>query len=96
MAARKRLFQLPRTREKIRASILRNRSQNHVLGKCEMMPSQVSAAVTVLRKLLPDLMAVEVQADTSEIFIDAVRASSRYAGSQTVKKALFRDTSTLR
>jgi hypothetical protein len=43
-----------------------------------MTPSQVSVASAVLRKSLPNLKALKVQADTSETFIVAIRASYRY------------------
>jgi hypothetical protein len=60
MAARKHLTQLPRTREKIRASILINRLMNHVLGKCDMTPSQARAARLVRRKNLNGLQCSKV------------------------------------
>ena len=53
-----------------------------------MTPSQVSAALTVLGKNLPDLNAVEVQADTSATFIDAIRASFRYGRQSDRKESL--------
>ncbi len=49
MAATQNLTQLPRTREKIRASMLINRLVNHALGKCDMTPSQVRAVLLLLR-----------------------------------------------
>ena len=57
MAARKRLRLATKTRERIRTSMLINRLQDHVLGRCEMTLSQVKAALSVLRKTLPDLKA---------------------------------------
>jgi len=42
-------------REKIRASQLINRLQNHVLGKVELSATQVSAGLGLLRKCVPDL-----------------------------------------
>lgn len=44
-----------KTRERIRTSMLANRLTDHVLGKCEMTTSQVTAAVALLKKTLPDL-----------------------------------------
>src|SRR5215210_8645530 len=50
MAARKRLRSALKTRERIRTGMLTNRLQDHVFGRCEMMPTQVKAALAVLRK----------------------------------------------
>ncbi len=76
MAARKNLTQLPRTREKIRASMLINRLQDHVLGKCDMTPSQVAAAAKLLRKSLPDLKPVKVESEAPPSYVDAIREAS--------------------
>ncbi len=65
MAARKRLTQLPRTREKIRTTMLINRLQDFVAGKCDMTPSQVRTAKLVLRKTLPDLKSIKVEYDSA-------------------------------
>jgi hypothetical protein len=53
-----------------------------------MMPSQVLAALTAFHKNLPDLNAVEVQADTSDTFIVAIRASYRYDQKPDRKESL--------
>lgn len=47
------------TREKIQTTQLVNRLTDHVNGKIEMAPSQVTAALGLLRKSLPDLSSVE-------------------------------------
>jgi hypothetical protein len=60
MAARKRRRLALKTRERIRTSMLINRLQDHVFGRCEMTLSQVKAASVVLRKTLPDLKPVKV------------------------------------
>jgi hypothetical protein len=60
MAARKRLRLALKTRERIRTSMLINRLQDHVFGRCEMTLSQVKAALSVLRKTLPDLKPIKV------------------------------------
>src|SRR5688500_5697263 len=57
MAARKRLRLALKTRERIRTSMLINRLQDHVFGRCERTPTQVRSALVVLRKTLPDLKA---------------------------------------
>jgi hypothetical protein len=61
MAARKRLQLAAKTRERIRTSMLINSLLDQMLGRCEMTPTQVSAALKVLRKTLPDLKPVKVQ-----------------------------------
>lgn len=45
-------------RERIRTSMIALRLTDHVLGKIEMSATQVSAALGLLRKTLPDLQAV--------------------------------------
>lgn len=75
MAARKRLKLAVKTCERIQTSMLINRLQNHVFGRCSMTPTQVSAALKILRKTLPDLMAGEVEYDAAPSYADAIRAS---------------------
>ena len=63
MAARiSRLELHEKWREKIRASMLINRLRNHVLGKIEMSPTQLRAAEILLKKVVPDLSAVNIEA----------------------------------
>lgn len=44
-------------RNKIKHTLILNRVTDHVLGKVEMSPSQVTAALGLLRKVIPDLAA---------------------------------------
>lgn len=44
-------------REKIRTTQLVNRLTDHALGEVDMQPSQVTAALGLLKKALPDLAA---------------------------------------
>lgn len=53
-------------REKIRASMLINHLRNHVLGRIEMSPTQIKAAEILLRKVVPDVSAVNVSATDAE------------------------------
>lgn len=46
-------------REKIRASQLVNRLENHVFGEIELDSTQVTAALGLLKKCVPDLRASE-------------------------------------
>lgn len=49
-----------RTRAKIQTSQIINRLESLVMGKIEMSPPAVSAALGLLRKTLPDLNATEI------------------------------------
>ncbi|HEX2238066.1 MAG TPA: hypothetical protein VHJ19_06895 [Gammaproteobacteria bacterium] len=77
MAARRNLTQLPRTREKIRTTVLINCLQDFVAGKCDMTSSQVRAAWLVLRKILPDLKPVIVEYEAEPSYVVAIPASYR-------------------
>jgi len=48
-----------KVRERIQTSMLVQRLTDHVLGKVEMEKSQVTAALGLLKKSLPDLHATE-------------------------------------
>src|SRR5262245_58899432 len=65
MAKRKMLFHPDDVREKIRASQLINRLQNHALGllKPELTTSQVRSIEILLRKCVPDLAAAEIKSE---------------------------------
>lgn len=47
-------------REKIRVSMILNRLHGHIAGNITMSASQVTAAVALLKKRLPDLTATEL------------------------------------
>lgn len=71
MATRKKLNHDQNTREKIQTSQIINRLTDHVLGKLKnkegeqitLEASQVTAALGLLKKVLPDLSATNVQGD---------------------------------
>jgi hypothetical protein len=46
-------------REKIKSTLIINKLENHILNNEEMSSSQVSAALGLLRKSVPDLSAIE-------------------------------------
>ena len=72
MAARKRKIRHDEnTREKIRASQLINRLQDHILGKVDMSATQVSAALGLLRKTLPDLATQQIE-HSGEIALERI------------------------
>lgn len=50
-------------RNKIRASQIVNRLENHVFGDVELTSTQVSAALGLLKKIVPDLAATELTGD---------------------------------
>ncbi len=60
MAARKRRTELNEGwRDKIKASMLINRLMDHVDGKCELSQTQLRSAEILLKKVAPDLKAIE-------------------------------------
>lgn len=50
-------------RNKIRASQLVNRLENHVFGEVEMNSTQVTAALGLLKKCVPDIQAIQHSGD---------------------------------
>jgi hypothetical protein len=60
-----------------------NRLVDHVLGKCDMTPIQVRAALLVLRKILPDLKPVKVEYDSAPSYVDVIRASNHEPDDKT-------------
>ena len=59
MAARNRKGLSENTRARIQTTMIVKRLEKHILGKVEMTSTQVTAAMGLLRKTLPDLSAVE-------------------------------------
>ena len=77
MAARKTKHLSDEWRKKIQTSMLINRLSNFVNGEIELTPAQVTAALGLLKKSLPDLSSVALtdndgQALTLRLKIDAV------------------------
>jgi len=60
MAARLNRAHQEATREKIRAGLLVNALENHVLKEKKLDASQVSAALGLLKKCVPDLTRAEI------------------------------------
>lgn len=60
MAARKNLPHSELTRQRIKTSMLLNRLQGLVNGEVEMPPHAVTAALGLLKKVVPDLQSVQV------------------------------------
>ena len=63
MPATKRKTPLPSAVKKIQASQLINALQNHALGKNTMSATQISAAAILIRKVIPDLAAIQLDAN---------------------------------
>lgn len=62
MAARIRKQHSDEIRAKIQTSQLVNRLTDHALGKVDLSPTQVRAIEVLIRKTLPDLSAVDLDA----------------------------------
>ena len=68
MAARIRKKHQDEVRERIRASQLINRLENHVFGEVDMTSTQVTAALGLLKKCVPDLATMQHQGDSEHPF----------------------------
>jgi hypothetical protein len=78
------------TRSKIRTSQLINRLEDHVLGEVELKPTQVTAALGLLRKTIPDLTAVAHSGEiatkrASEMSDDELAAIAASRGERTAE-----------
>ena len=60
------------TRRKIQTSQLINRLNNHAVGKCYMTNTQVRAAEVLLKKVLPDLQALQHSGDPDKPLVHKV------------------------
>lgn len=63
MAARDRLQCADNTRKKIKVSLILKKLTDHVVSDTELSATQVTAAIALLKKVLPDLSAVDLQAN---------------------------------
>ena len=61
-----------RTRAKIQTSQIINRLESHVNGTVELTASQVTAALGLLKKTLPDLQATELSGGLTVSHEDAL------------------------
>jgi hypothetical protein len=79
MAARKTNFDPAYIREKIRTTQLVKRLEDFAFGSVKMEPAQVTAALGVLKKTLPDLAAqTDKDGNTPKTLIEVVqRAPNR-------------------
>ncbi len=72
MAARKDSRIKTQHREAIRTSMILNRLTDHIDDKVELSTTQVTAALGLLKKTLPDLKATEHSGDIEHKFPDQV------------------------
>jgi hypothetical protein len=59
VAVRKQLYHHEEVRQKIRTSQLINRLHDFINGKIELSPHQVTAALGLIKKTMPDLAAID-------------------------------------
>jgi hypothetical protein len=74
MAKRKMLFHPDYVREKIRATQLLNRLQNHALGIIDLQMTQIRAIEILLRKCIPDLAAAEIKSEQTHRYVAEIPA----------------------
>ena len=67
MAARNRPYLAQATKDRIRATMLIKRLQDHALNKVEMSPTQVQAAKILLGKVIPDIKSVDHTGGTDNV-----------------------------
>jgi len=65
MAARKRIGLSENTRERIKTTMLVNRLTDHILGKVELSATQVRGIEILLKKTLPDVSSIQVDANVT-------------------------------
>lgn len=71
MAARKRTWTPEIVRQRIRTGVIARRLMKHVMGEIEMTPTQVSAGLGLLKKVLPDLSATELSGELKTTDVSA-------------------------
>ena len=90
MAATRGLHYTDKFRNRIKASLLRKKLQDHALGNCDMSATQVQAARILLNKCMPDLSAVEHTGDvhhrhTRELSRDELLAIAARGGEGAIE-----------
>lgn len=81
MAARLRPRHQDEIREKIRASQLVNRLEDHVLGDLDLKPTQVTAALGLLKKCVPDMSENKTEHDVSGNLLSILSALGKPSAS---------------
>ena len=74
MPARTRVGLSENTRKRIQCTQIVNRLQKHVDGEVDMSATQVRAAEVLLRKVLPDLSSIDMDASVEgKLIVNIVR-----------------------
>ena len=86
-----------KVRQRIQASLITHRLVKHVLGKVEMSATQVTAALGLLRKCVPDLSAIDMEIEgklaTYDIS-DKPLTADQWAAAAAEANSLVADTGT--
>lgn len=69
------------TRAKIQTSQLINRLEDHILNDLDLKPTQVTAALGLLKKTLPDLANVELSGSDDKPFQMVITWQNQNSGS---------------
>lgn len=69
------------TRARIQTSQLINRLEDHILNDLDLKPTQVSAALGLLKKTLPDLANVELSGSDDKPFQMVITWQNQNSGS---------------
>jgi hypothetical protein len=67
------------TRAKIQAAQIINRLHGCIMGTVELSASQVSAAKTLLSKVLPDLQATEISGEVAHNYVALMPGTAKTA-----------------
>jgi hypothetical protein len=65
---------MPEQREKIQASQIINRLQQYIHSDVKLHPAQVTAAVALLKKVMPDLSTQKIVGDATKPLVIVTRA----------------------
>ena len=69
------------TRAKIQTSQIINRLENHIINDLDLKPTQVTAALGLLKKTLPDLSNVELSGNDDKPFKMVITWQNQNSGS---------------
>jgi len=87
MATRKILSHDTQTREKIRTSQLINRLEKHAFGEIELSATQVRAIEILIKKTLPDLVAIEHSGEVETRYVMRMPTVAKDAAEWALKSS---------
>lgn len=64
------------TRSKIKATQIINRLNDFIEGKITLVPAQVTAALGLLKKIVPDLQSVELSGEVTNTYVARIPSAS--------------------